>query len=1087
MFAVRIPNEIRAYKEKLAFGLTLRQLIASVIALVICVPLYVWGRKYLGDDVVSWIVIAVAIPVGGFGFIKVNGMTFEKFVMAVVKTLVILPQRRKFKSINFFKEIEDKETSEELIGINSKKLKKYKEQASLERTYLLEMAEQNGEVANMEEIENNLLTVRKPTPKNGGKKNNDKEDKKKVKSKSRTQIKAEAIEAKKQNDPTYIPTKKEGKILKAYAEEIKKERLAQFNSGKKQVQKKSRAMAKRRTAKSNLPKSTQDTLPYIADYDEGLFEVEPNKYSKCFVLMDINYLVAREEEQIDIFEKWGEFLNYFSDDMSISLCIDNRIVSMNEQEQKVYYKLKGDDYDVHRTEYNKILRKQIIAGKNDIQQMKYITVTIDCDNVYEALLKFHRIEQEVITNLRAIGSNGRVMTTEERLELLHDKFRHGKEGDFGILLNDFREKGEDFFEFIKKQGLSSKDYIAPSSFLFKSKDWFCIEDRYCRCLYLNSLPASLAMDNFNNMIDVEFPLMTTLHIQPIAKDKGLRLIKKQLTGMEANKIEAEKKAIRSGYSPETINHDLRQALAQAEEMLDDCVNKNQKMFYVTIGFMVMGDTMEELEDNCKVLISKARQFTCQIQSFDYQQEDAFNVIMPMGISPRNKLYVERCLTTESTAIFTPFASQELFQEGGFYYGLNQISLNLILCNRTAMKTPSGFLLGSSGSGKSFATKREMLNVLLNDDKTGVLVIDPENEYGDFAKAFGGVVLNLTASSECFINPMDMDENYGLDDNDDPLTVPMQRKKEKALQKKAEYLMSIIHFMITENDVSSIKPQQKSLIDRAIKRTYETYLDHDFDPNFMPTLLDLQNELDKEKIREDGKINEDGRVIAESVEYYTRGSMNLFSHHSNLDFTNRFVVFNIRDLGKELKQISLLIVLDFIWNRMIANCQQKIRTYCYVDEIHVLFQNDFSARYLQQLYKRGRKYGLVITGITQDVSDLLTSDMAKGMLYNSDFILMLNQNGDNLKQLAKLLGISEAQCQFITKAEAGSGLLFAEKTIVPFVDRFPENSYLYTLMSTKFGEDNDIDIKAFIEKLRKQQKEREEQEQKEIAKQIEKVG
>ena len=1087
MFAVRIPNEIRAYKEKIALGLTIRQLICSVLAIGICVPLYLKGRKYISDDILSWLIIGIAIPIVGIGFVKIHGMPFEKFVLNVIKTVVILPQKRKFKIENFFEEIENKADKEMFKGISPKKIKKYREEAGLEKAYLLEVAELNGEEIDMENLEENLLTVSKPinNKKNTKNDDNNKNIDKKCK-KSKLQIKAEAIERKKQDDPTYIPNKREGKILLKYREEINKEKIAKLNKGKRSVKKKTKALEKRRSAKTFLPKTAQQTIPYVADYDEGLFEVEPNKFSKCFELQDINYLVAKEEESIDIFEKWGEFLNYFSDDMNISLCVDNRVVSINEQEQRVFYKYKNDDYDIHREEYNKILRKQIKAGKNDIQQVKYITVTIDCDNVYEALLKFHRIEQEVITNLRAIGSNGRVMSTEERLSLLHDKFRNGREGDFDNLIQDFKEKGEDFFEFVKKRGLSTKDYIAPSSFLFKSKDWFCIEDKYYRCMYLNSLPASLAMDNFNSITDVEFPLITTLAIQPIAKDKGLRLIKKQLTGMEANKIEAEKKAVRAGYSPETINHDLKQSLAQAEEMLDDCVNKNQKMFFVTIGFMVMGNTLEELDENCSILTSKARQFTCQLQTFDYQQEEAFKVILPMGVSPKGKLFVERTLTTESVAIFTPFASQELFQEGGFYYGLNQISLNLILCNRTAMKTPSGFLLGSSGSGKSFATKREMLNVLLNDNKTGVLVIDPENEYGDFARAFGGVVLSLTASSECYINPMDMDENYGLDDNDDPETTPLERKKEKALQKKTEYLMSIIHFMIAENDISTIKPQQKSLIDRAIRRTYQEYLNHDFDPNFIPNLVNLQNELDKEKIRDDGTINEDGRVIAESLEYYSKGSMNLFSHHSNLDFNNRFVVFNIRDLGKELKQISLLIVLDFIWNRMIANCQQKIRTYCYVDEIHVLFQNEFSARYLQQLYKRGRKYGLVITGITQDVADLLASDLAKGMLYNSDFILMLNQNGENLKELAHLLSISEAQCQFISKAEAGSGLLFAEKTIVPFVDRFPRDSYLYTLMSTKFGEDGKENIQDFIDKLRKQQRKREAEEKAKIQRELEKV-
>lgn len=1082
MFAVRIPNEIRAYKEKIALGLTLRQLISSVLAIGICVPLYIKGRSVIADDVLSWLIILIAIPLVGIGFVKINGMPFEKYVVSIIKVVILLPQKRKYRTENFFKEIEKKADKEEFYGISSSKIKKYKEEAGLERAYLLEMAELNEEEIDFREIDEKLITVKKPM-KNNNKNNNKnvKEDNDKPKKKSKLQIKAEAIEKKKQENPTYIPNKKEGKILLKYSQERNKAAIKEVNDKKKDIKKKTKTLQKRRTARTFLPKSSQNTIPYIADYDEGLFEVEPNKYSKCFELKDINYLIAKEDEAIDIFEKWGEFLNYFSEDMTIGISIDNRIVSLNEQEQKVFYKPKNDDYDIHREEYNKILRKQIKAGKNEIQQSKYITVTIDCDNVYEALLKFHRIEQEVITNLRSIGSDGRVMSTEERLSLLHDKFRNGREGDFDTLIQDFKNKDEDFFEFIKKKGLSSKDYIAPSSFLFKSKDWFCIEDKYYRCMYLNSLPASLAMDNFSRMTDVEFPLITTLSIQPIAKDKGLRLIRKQLTGMEANKIEAEKKAVRAGYSPETINHDLKQSLAQAEEMLDDCVNKNQKMFFTTIGFMVMGNTLDELNDNCKVLTSKARQFMCQLQTFDYQQEDAYKVILPMGVPPKSKLFVERTLTTESLAIFTPFANQELFEEGGFYYGLNQISLNLILCNRTRMKTPNGFLLGSSGSGKSFATKREILNVLLKDDNTGVLVIDPENEYSDFARAFGGVVLQLSSSSDCHINPMDMDENYGLDDDDDPLTTSINRKKEKALQKKTEYLMSIIQCMIADNNnVSTVTPVQKSLIDRAINRTYKEYLDSDFDKSKIPTLLDLQEELDKEKEKEDG------RLVAEGVEYYTRGTMNLFSHKSNLDFSNRFVVFNIRDLGKELKQISLLITLDFIWNRMIENCQYSIRTYCYVDEIHVLFKNDFSASYLQQLYKRGRKYGLVITGITQDVEDLLRSEMARGMISNSDFIMMLNQSSENLKILAKMLNISEAQKKYVTKVDAGMGLLFAENTIIPFLDSFPEDSYLYTLMSTKFGEDGEMNINEFIERLRKQQKKHEEKVRNEKERQLERI-
>lgn len=418
----------------------------------------------------------------------------------------------------------------------------------------------------------------------------------------------------------------------------------------------------------------------------------------------------------------------------------------------------------------------------------------------------------------------------------------------------------------------------------------------------------------------------------------------------------------------------------------------------------------------------------------------------MGLSQK-RLSIERTLTTESTSIFIPFASQELFQAGGFYYGLNQISRNLILCNRTAMKTPSGFILGSSGSGKSFATKREILNVLLNDSKTDVIIIDPENEYGGFARAFGGSVIGIAADSDNHINPMDMALDYGLDESDSD-DLDISNKRAKALQKKSDYIMSIIESMITVGNSreSIITPQQKTIVDRCVREAYKDYIKHNFNPKYLPTLKDLQKKLDEEK-----KFSEDARLMAEGVEYYTHGSMNVFSHKTNVDYQNRCVVFNVRDLGTQLKQIALLIVLDFIWNKMITNFKAGVRTYCYVDEIHVLFQNEYSARFLQQLYKRGRKYGLVITGITQNMEDLLKSELARGMIGNSDFIMMLNQAPEDLKILSGMLKISEAQMSYVSRADAGCGLLFAENTIVPFVDRFPVDSYLYRLMSTKFGE------------------------------------
>jgi hypothetical protein len=1053
MIAVRIPKEIKEYKEKLVMGLNLRQLISSVLALGICIPLYLKGRAFINEEIISWVTMAVALPVVGFGFFKFNGMPFEKFVVAVFKQGFLYPVNRKYKSANCFRQWQNKVINSENARdkTNSRKMKKLLRQASLERAFLLSEAEQNGVDIDVSSLDDNLLTVRngkygknnkKPKKEEGEKDNmkNKAKQKSNTPTKSKLELQVEEIKKKQADDPYYLITKKERKILLTWANKKERERKSEINKGKKKVSLINKKMEKRRKLSTTIPKTTQESIPYVADYEEGLFEVEPNKYSKTYEIKDINYLVAKEEEQVNIFVKYGEFLNYFSEEMNLSVSIDNRVVSMNEQEEKVFYPMKNDDYDVHRKEYNRILKRQLIAGRNDIQQNKYITVTIDCDSPYEAILRFHKIDAEVLTNLKKIGSNGRLLSTDERLALLHDKFRKGREGEFKIN-----------YDFIKEQGISSKDYIAPSSFRFEKKH-FMIEDEYYRCMYLNNLPASLSDEFLSELTDCEFPLLTTLNIQPVAQDKGLRLVKKQLTGMQANKIDAEKKAMRAGYSPETISHDLKQSLRQAEELLDDMMNKNQKMFFVTITLMVNGKTLEELEEHCKILISKARKYTCQLQRFDWQQEDAFKVTLPLGVLPK-RVSVERTLTTESTSIFMPFANEELFQAGGFYYGLNQISRNLILCNRTAMKTPSGFILGSSGSGKSFATKREILNVLLNDDKTSVLVIDPENEYGDFARAFGGTVISISADSDNYINPLDMSVDYGLDENDDSQETDISNKKAKALQKKSDYLMSIIQCMITVGDStqSVITPQQKTVVDRCIRNCYKEYLENDFDEAYLPTLLNLQDMLDMERT-----VSEDGRLIAEGVEYYTKGSMNIFSHKTNVEYNNRFVVFNVRDLGTQLKQIALLIVLDFIWNRMIQNFQNGVRTYCYVDEIHVLFHNEYSARFLQQLYKRGRKYGLVITGITQNMEDLLRSDMARSMIGNSDFIMMLNQAPEDLKILAPMLKISDAQMSYVSRADAGSGLLFAENTIVPFVDRFPNDSYLYKLMSTRFGEDDNVE-------------------------------
>lgn len=1043
MIAVRIPEEIRKYKEKIMFGLNARQLVTTLIALLVCVPLYFFGRGYLTDDILSWIIILIAVPLLAIGFFRFNGMPMERFVMAILKYALFFPTKRKYKVENAFRDWQNEAIKEELPrpGVERMIASNIALQGSLERIVLLQEAEERGDMK-FDADTADLITVskhgsggRKPKKdKNDGAGEDDQQDKENKK-KSRLQIQAEEVEEKIRRDAHYLPTRKETAIRRKWNLQLEKQCRAEMERKKKAVSKKNTQMKKRRNAQTTIPKTTQKSIPYIADYDEGLFEVRPNKYSKIYRMQDINYHTGKEEEQITIFCKLGEFLNYFSDDMSFSFCIDNRIISVQEQEKQIFYQMSQDGYDRHRKEYNNILRRQIMAGRNNIQVEKFVTVTIDASTPLEALLRFHKLDAEVIDNLRKIGSDAKILSTEERLAYYHDKYRKGREGELKV-----------DFDFIKSQGISSKDYISPSMMEFGKKH-LQIEDTYYRVVHLCNLPASLSDEFMFELCDNDFPVTTTINIQPVAQDKGMRIVRKQLTGIEKDKIEAEKRAIKAGYSPETIQHSIKDAHAQAESLYDDMLNKNQKMFFVTITCMVQGDSPDELESNCKIIEGKARKYTAQMMTLTYQQEEGYKITLPFGYTPKD-ICVDRTLTTESTSIFMPFSNQEIFQSGGYYYGLNQISQNLVVVNRLNMKTPSGFVLGTSGSGKSFATKREILNVLLHDSQTGILIIDPENEYGDFCRAFGGTVLKISADSNFHINPMDMTEDYGLDEDDGEDT-PLSMKKDKAMKKKSDYIMSIVERMISvgsNGDATSITPVQKTIIDRCVSRCYKDFLNHDFDPEYTPTLIDLQNELDRER------DTAEGRAVAEGIEYYTRGSMDVFAHKTDVALDNRLVVFNVRNLGDQLRQIALIIVFDFIWNRMIENKNKGIRTYCYCDEIHVMFQSYYSANFLKQLYKRGRKYGLCITGLTQNVEDLLKSDQARGMIGNSDFIMMLNQSSEDLKVLAGMLNISETQMGFVIGADAGSGLLFAESTVVPFIDRFPADSYLYRLMSTRFGEE-----------------------------------
>lgn len=763
--------------------------------------------------------------------------------------------------------------------------------------------------------------------------------------------------------------------------------------------------------KVRIPKSTQQSIPYSMSYEDGILMHGRNRYSKSFHFKDINYQVGKQEDQEEVFAKYCEFLNYFDNTVDLQITITNKNFNKEDFEEKLVVKSRDDHLEVYRAEYNAMLKKKIVGGKNEIKKDKFITVSIESTSAEEARNTFLRMESETQTVFKRMGSSVKGLDLNERLELLHDIYRMGQEGHFRY----------DPIEH-KRKGLITKDLIAPDAFTFK-RDHMIVGDKFARAIYIKDLPTFLNDKFLGEISDFSFNLLLTMNIKSVDSYKALRIVKKQITGMEANKIEYQKRSLKNGYLEAFIPHELKHSLDEAKELLDDLINKNQKMFLTNVIIVHFADDLESLNKDGKEIANIANKFLCQIGILHYQQEDALNSCIPYGL---NLIKASRTLTTESTAIFMPFTNQELFQEGGMYYGLNAVSRNLIMFNRLSLKNPNGFILGTPGSGKSFAAKREMINVLLNTDDD-VIIIDPEREYSRLVSNFGGEVIHISAGSKNFINPLDMTIDYA--DDDDPLLL------------KSDFILSLCEVIVGGR--YGLTPREKSIIDRCLKLTYHDYL-QTFDPKDVPTLYDFYEQL---KAQDDDEANQ----IATALELYVKGNLSVFSNKTNININNRFVCFDIKDLGKQLKTMGMLIVLDQVWNRITLNRSKGKRTWIYLDEIYLLFANEYSANFLFELYKRARKWGGVPTGITQNVEDLLKSEMARRMLSNSDFLMMLNQAPSDRNELAELLKISDTQLSYVTNADSGQGLIFVGNGIVPFKDEFPKNTKLYKMMTTKVDE------------------------------------
>ena len=755
--------------------------------------------------------------------------------------------------------------------------------------------------------------------------------------------------------------------------------------------------------------TAQQTIPYLAMYPDGICKVTEKKYSKSIAYDDINYQLAQADDKTAIFENWCDFLNYFDATVSVQLSFINRGTRSGGAEEVIAIPAQNDAFNSIRTEYADMLKHQLAKGNNGFVKSKYITFSVEADNLNAAKARLARIETDILNNFKVLGAAARSMTGYERLEALHSVFH---------------PEGEPFrfsWDWLTPSGLTTKDFIAPSSFRFGEGRYFRMGRKIGAVSFLEILAPELNDRMLADILDLETGIVVNLHIKSIDQTEAIKTIKRKITDLDKMKIEEQKKAVRSGYDMDIIPSDLAMFGGEAKNLLQDLQSRNERMFLLTFLVVNMADTKRKLENDIFAAAGIAQKYNCALTRLDYQQEAGLMSSVPLG---ENLIPIQRGLTTSSTAIFIPFITQELFQMGAaLYYGLNALSNNMILCDRKRLKNPNGLILGTPGSGKSFAAKREITNAFLITDDD-IIICDPEAEYYPLVRRLHGQVIRISPTSTQYVNPMDINLNYSEDDN--PLAL------------KSDFLLSLCELVIGGKE--GLMPVEKTVIDRSVRNVYRPFLAAP-DPAKMPILGDLYDELLRQPEPEAARV-------AAALELYVSGSLNVFNHRTNVELSNRLVCFDIKQLGKQLKKLGMLIVQDQVWNRVTINRAEKKSTRYYMDEFHLLLKEEQTAAYSVEIWKRFRKWGGIPTAITQNVKDLLSSREVENIFENSDFVLMLNQAQGDREILARQLNISPQQMKYVTHTEAGEGLIFYGNVVLPFLDRFPQNTELYRVMTTR---------------------------------------
>ena len=759
-----------------------------------------------------------------------------------------------------------------------------------------------------------------------------------------------------------------------------------------------------------VPKNVQQAIPIKRIWNDGIFMVENNKYSKCYRFTDINYAVASKEDKEEMFLDYSEILNSFDSGATSKITILNRKLNRIDFEKTMMIKKVGDDLDKYRDEYNKMLLDKS-TGANGIIQEKYLTITIDKKNIEEARTYFTRVSSELATHFSELGSKCIELDAKERLRIFHSFYRVGEETSFYFDIKEYMRKGHSF-----------KDFICPDTFEFHS-DYFKMGNRYGRVLFLKEYASYIKDSMISEITDINRNMMLSIDVIPIPMDEAVREAENRRLGVETNITNWQRRQNANNNWSSVIPYDLEQQRNESKEFLDDLITRDQRMFLSVLTMVHTADTKEQLDSDTDSILTTVRKHLCQFGILKFQQLDGLNTAMPFGV---RKIDALRTLTTESLAVFMPFRVQEIQHDKGIYYGQNVISKNMIIADKRELLNGNSFILGVSGSGKSFTAKQEISSIDLREPNADIILIDPEREYSPLVKALGGEIIKISATSPNHINAMDMNSEYG--DGANPVIL------------KSEFILSLCEQLIGKG---SLGAKQKSIIDRCTASVYRFYQQGNY-KGTPPTLQDFREELLRQSEPE-------AKDIALAIELFTDGSLNTFAKQTNVDTENRLLCYDILDLGKQLQPIGMLVVLDSILNRITANRAKGRNTFIFIDEIYLLFQHEYSANFLFTLWKRVRKYGAYCTGITQNVEDMLQSHTARTMLANSELIVMLNQASTDRLELAKLLNISELQMGYITNVPAGHGLIKVGSSLIPFENNYPKDTELYNLMTTKPGE------------------------------------